>query len=134
MESELPWHVRDYQLETRFPEDSDSVVVHEFDDPDAPPSSPPRLEHWTSERRPFGFGGQGHVFLQRCETSGAPTVRAVKEIPLGSGRGSKTHRYAQELHTNFRFSHRKVCPPEEILRCFGGLTEMPASCSTPSTS
>ncbi|KAB5536635.1 kinase-like domain-containing protein, partial [Coniochaeta sp. 2T2.1] len=85
------------------------IVVHEFEDPDAPPSSLPRSERWESDRHPVGSGGQGQVFIQRLQHAGTTSrpLRAVKFITLGDGTGKKVHRYRRELETNFRFSHPK---------------------------
>lgn len=104
MDEQLPWHVRDHQFVTRFTDGSSHIVIHEVDDPDAPPSSAARLEHWETKRHRIGSGGQGEVFLQECRTaSGPPRLRAVKMIPLQGSRRPRT-----ELETIFRFSHPRV--------------------------
>ena len=110
MGGQLPWHVRDHQLEAQFPEGTDHIVVHAFEDPDAPPTSPLRSERWESDRHPVGSGGQGQVFIQRLQHAGITSrpLRPVKFIPLGDGTGRKIYRYRRELETNFRFSHRRV--------------------------
>ncbi|RSM15123.1 hypothetical protein CDV31_005057 [Fusarium ambrosium] len=93
--------LRDYRLQTRFDK---SHTIHFFDDPDAPPSSPQRQEHWKKSRT-LGHGGQGRVVLQTC-TGGSRgyTQRAVKMIPLQEdGR----QRYLRELETIIKFSHDK---------------------------
>jgi len=105
MDDQLPWHVRERRLVSGFPEDSSRVVVHEVDDPNAHPSSPPRLELWETARRPIGSGGQGEVFLQRCHAANGPyTQRAVKIIPLKPGQRGNIRRYNGELETIYRFS------------------------------
>ena len=108
MEDDLPAHVRDYRLETHSPKKR--VVVHVYDDPDAPPSAPRRSEWWKSEKRPIGSGGQGQVFLQTCTSGGRLyTHRAVKVIPLQQG--SARQRYLRELQTIVKFSHDRVRSP-----------------------
>ncbi|KAM7184071.1 mitogen activated protein kinase [Rhypophila sp. PSN 637] len=96
MEDELSPHVRDYQIETRFPKKR--VVEHVYDDGNTLP------ECWKSEKRPLGSGGQGTVYLQTC-TSGSRryTQRAVKVIPLQE-RNVKRY-YLRELQIVVRFSH-----------------------------
>ncbi|KAK0722599.1 kinase-like domain-containing protein [Lasiosphaeria miniovina] len=80
------------------------VVVHLYDGPDAPPSSPRRLEYWKSEKQPIGYGSQGRVFLQKCISgSRLYTQRAVKMIPLQEGNGRR--RYVRELQIVIKFSH-----------------------------
>jgi hypothetical protein len=108
-EDSLPWHVRDNQLETHFPDPSGFTVIHEIEEPNAPPSSPLRLERWDSDRQPVGSGGQGRVYLQRRRIDGGSfAVRAVKMVPLREGARGKAHRYRRELDTIFRFSHPRV--------------------------
>jgi hypothetical protein len=107
MEEELPDHVRDYKLETKFP--SKREIVHIYDDPDSPPSSQRRLECWKSDKLPIGRGGQGKVFLQTCTSGGRHyTHRAVKIIPLQDSGGRR--RYIRELEAIIKFSHDKVRP------------------------
>ncbi|KAH6870970.1 kinase-like domain-containing protein [Thelonectria olida] len=104
MEDELPDHVRDYKLETTFPRKRE--IVHIYNDTNAPPSSQRRFEHWKSDKRPIGRGGQGRVFLQTCTSGGRYyTHRAVKIIPLQDGGGRR--RYIRELETIVKFSHDK---------------------------
>jgi hypothetical protein len=105
MDNKLPDLVRDYELETRF---HGNIIVHMFDDPDAPPSSPQRCERWETEKHPFGQGGQGAVFLQNCISgSRSYTQRAVKKIPLQYV--GRRRRYLREIETIIKFSHDRVC-------------------------
>ncbi|KAH7140920.1 kinase-like domain-containing protein [Dactylonectria macrodidyma] len=103
MDNDIPHVVRDYRLATQFRK---RHIIHAFDDPDAPPSSPQRKEYWKNERQQLGAGGQGRVILQTC-TSGSRSYsqRAVKMIPLQEGGARR--RYLRELETIIKFSHDK---------------------------
>ena len=106
MYEELPEAVRDNRLETIFTKRYE--VIHLIDDPDAPPSAPPRREQWKSEKKPVGRGGQGQVYIQRCISGpSADAQRAVKMIPHQEGGGRR--RYIRELTAVTRFSHARVC-------------------------
>ncbi|KAH7129094.1 kinase-like domain-containing protein [Dactylonectria macrodidyma] len=102
MDNDIPDILRDYKLATRLDK---RHTIHIFDDPDAPPSSPQRLEHWKQSRF-LGRGGQGRVVLQTCASgSRSYTERAVKIIQLEDG-GTR-RRYVRELETIIKFSHDK---------------------------
>lgn len=103
MDDNLPDLVRDYKLATQFDK---GHTIHKFDDPDAHPSSPQRLEHWKKSRT-LGHGAQGRVVLQTCTRGGRSCPkRAVKMIQLQDG-GTR-RRYIRELETIIKFSHDKV--------------------------
>jgi hypothetical protein len=112
MEDDLARAVRANRLITSFPRKYE--LIHLIDDPDAPPATPRREEHWRTEKRAVGRGGQGQVFLQTCITGGRfHTQRAVKKIPIAQESGGRK-RYMRELRAITRFSRtnvRKNNPP-----------------------
>jgi len=102
MDNNLSDLIRDYKLCTRFEKPH---TIHLFNDPDAPPSSPQRLEQW-KKNRTLGHGGQGRVVLQTCTRgSRGYAQRAVKMIPLKEG---GRREYLRELEAIIKFSHDKV--------------------------
>jgi hypothetical protein len=105
MDDNLPEHIRDFKLETRFL--GNGQIAHILSDANTSSLSPKVAETWTREKRFIGRGGQGRVILQTC-TSGSRVgaQRAVKIIPFHPG--SKRRRYIAELKTNIKFSHDKV--------------------------
>ncbi|UPL00158.1 hypothetical protein LCI18_011092 [Fusarium solani-melongenae] len=101
MDNNLSDLIRDYKLWTRFEKPH---TIHLFNDPDAPPSSPQRLEQW-KKNRTLGHGGQGRVVLQTCTRgSRGYAQRAVKMIPLKEG---GRREYLRELEAIIKFSHDK---------------------------
>lgn len=107
MEDQLSEALLDFQLETQNG-GSRRRVTHIIYDPDLPPSAPPRLEVWESVKEPIGEGGQGKVLLQTCTSDGPRhnTRRALKVIRCSDDDGRR--RYAREMETMVRFSHKKV--------------------------
>lgn len=104
MDTDLPDLVRDYKLRTWY---DGHVTIHEHDDPDAQPLSPPRQERWKKVRT-LGHGGQGEIVLEECIDGARDfTRRAVKKIRLQNI--DTKRRYQRELSTMVRFSHSKVC-------------------------
>ncbi|KAL6922519.1 hypothetical protein FSST1_006545 [Fusarium sambucinum] len=102
MDDNLPDVVRDYKLTTWY---DGNVTIHLHDDPDAPPSSPPRQERWKKVRT-LGHGGQGDIVLETCIDGGRNfTQRAVKKIRFQDSDSKR--RYQRELATIVKFSHDK---------------------------
>lgn len=102
MDDDLPEHVRDFKLETRY--SGRGQIVHFVNDPEAPALSAKVKEYWEREKRPIGRGGQGQVALQLCISGPQKNARrAVKKIPLEDS--ATKRRYITELKTNIKFSH-----------------------------
>lgn len=105
-DDDLARAVRANRLITVFPRKHE--LIHLIDDPDAPPATPRREEHWRTEKRAVGKGGQGQVFLQTCINGGrSHTRRAVKKIPIAQESGGRK-RYMRELRAITQFSRRNV--------------------------
>ncbi|UNI19683.1 hypothetical protein JDV02_005855 [Purpureocillium takamizusanense] len=104
MENDLPEHVRDYKLDTRFLRDR--RVVHILNDPQAPPSSPKVQERWERDRLPIARGGQAKVYLETCITEGHryQSRRAVKVTRLDDRSGAR-RRCLNELKLITKLSH-----------------------------
>ncbi|KAH7235467.1 ankyrin repeat-containing domain protein [Fusarium tricinctum] len=102
MDDDLPDLVRDYKLKTWY---DGAVTIHEHNDPNAPPLSPPRQERWKKVRT-IGHGGQGEIVLETCiDGSRNFTERAVKKIRFHNN--DTKQRYQRELATMIKFSHDK---------------------------
>ncbi|SPJ83642.1 uncharacterized protein FTOL_10158 [Fusarium torulosum] len=100
MEEHFSDIVRDFKLVTNY---SGNLIVHHYNDPDAPPSAPQRQEHWREEEG-IGSGGQGTVWLQTCVRGSRHfTKRAVKKILVRNGDSRRS--YERELVAIVKFSH-----------------------------
>nr|CEG02322.1 unnamed protein product [Fusarium pseudograminearum CS3220] len=100
MEENLSDIVRDFRLVTNF---NGNLVIHLYNDPDAPPSAPQRQEHWR-EQEEIGRGGQATVHLQTCVRGSRHfTKRVVKKIRLENFDSRRF--YERELEAIIKFSH-----------------------------
>lgn len=95
-----------YQLEIQ--QGSRRRVTQIVHDPLLPPSAPPRLETWESQKQPIGKGGQGNVFLQSCTSAGPRQnqCRALKVIRCQDG--DRQRRYMREIEIMAKFSDERV--------------------------
>lgn len=107
MDDSLPDLVRDWELETRFASDKQTIHTIYVSDPARGRWRKANEEVWDQTTR-LGKGAFGVVYLQKCVSGpSSGNLRAVKEIQVTLNESSDKF-LSREISAIVKFSHKRV--------------------------